>query len=88
VLSVSDGTHTAAIHLAGDFLTTTFTASDDGHGGVQVIAKKSPPGAAPASAFVAAMAGLGVAPAIGAHRAEDVAAVRAPVLFGPGWVIR
>jgi hypothetical protein len=62
VLSVSDGAHTAAITLAGDYLGTTFTASADGHGGTVVL---DGPGAALAGGFAAAMAGLGAAGGIG-----------------------
>ena len=49
VLTVTDGTHTARITLAGDYAKQTFVASDDGHGGTLVVA--TTPGA-----FAAAMA--------------------------------
>ncbi len=58
VLTVTDGTHTAKITLAGDFSTSTFTTSSDGHGGTKVV---DPPAsndvAAPASASTALFAG-------------------------------
>ena len=50
-LTVTDGTHTAQITLAGDYIGSTFTASDDGHGGTMVVDPK-------AAAFAGAMAGL------------------------------
>src|SRR5262249_60378273 len=36
-LSVSDGTHNAQIALLGNYLTSTFVASSDGHGGTNVV---------------------------------------------------
>lgn len=36
-LHVSDGVHTAAISLLGNYLGSTFVASDDGHGGSGVV---------------------------------------------------
>ena len=78
VLTVSDGTHTAAIHLAGNYLTTTFIAADDGKGGVLVVAKNSPP----VGAFAAAMAAFGTTGAIDARPAE-ASAVRQPLFAVP-----
>ena len=62
VLTVSDGAHTARITLAGDYLDATFVASDDGAGGVDVIAM---PAAVPAAIqrFTAAAAALSHDPA-------------------------
>ena len=57
VLTVTDGTHTARISLTGDFRNTAFMASDDGHGGVGVIASASLLAAA-THRFIAAAAGL------------------------------
>ncbi len=59
-LTVTDGTHTAKITLVGDFTSSSFVASTDGHGGVKVV---DPP-AAPlmAHGFAAQMAGLGGRP--------------------------
>ena len=36
-LSVTDGTHTANVILLGNYLSSTFVASSDGHGGTNVI---------------------------------------------------
>jgi hypothetical protein len=36
-LSVTDGTHTAAIALLGNYLASTFVGSNDGHGGVSIV---------------------------------------------------
>jgi hypothetical protein len=36
-LTVTDGTHTAAIVLLGNYLASTFVASSDGHGGTSVV---------------------------------------------------
>ncbi len=56
-LTVTDGTHTAHIKLAGNYLSSTFTASSDGHGGTIVVDSKSP-SAALTHRFIAAAAGL------------------------------
>ncbi|MDQ2861244.1 MAG: hypothetical protein M3T55_11085, partial [Pseudomonadota bacterium] len=53
VLTVTDGTHTAHINLAGDYLASTFVAASDGHGGVIVHDPT------PAHRFIAAAASLG-----------------------------
>jgi hypothetical protein len=37
VLTVTDGTHSAHITLAGNFSSSTFTTSSDGHGGTSVV---------------------------------------------------
>jgi hypothetical protein len=65
VLTVTDGVHTARLHLVGDFRKVTFTASGDGQGGV-IVADSSPrtssgsSGVTPAASqlFISAMAGL------------------------------
>jgi hypothetical protein len=36
-LSVNDGVHTAQVALLGQFMSSTFTASSDGHGGTLVV---------------------------------------------------
>jgi len=63
VLTVTDGTHTAHINLKGNYLSATFVASSDGHGGTIVVdpkAKDAAPILTPSpNAFIAAMAGLG-----------------------------
>jgi len=56
VLTVSDGTHTARIALAGDYTGSTWTASSDGAGGVTVV---DPAPRRTAQAFVSAMASVG-----------------------------
>jgi hypothetical protein len=59
VLTVSDGTHTAHISLAGNYLASTWVAASDGHGGVRVVDPPAGAAATPsANAFVAAMASL------------------------------
>jgi hypothetical protein len=62
-LTVTDGTHTAKIKLTGDYRTSAFTTSSDGHGGTLVVdptASATPPPAhtPPSAPFVAAMAGF------------------------------
>ena len=56
VLTVSDGTHTARIHLNGDFTGAAWKVSSDGGGGVFVDVL---PSGASAPAFASAMASLG-----------------------------
>jgi fibronectin-binding autotransporter adhesin len=59
VLTVTDGTHTATITLAGNYA-NTFVASSDGKGGVIIVySAAEAPHAPSAPAFVAAMAGIG-----------------------------
>jgi len=76
VLTVTDGTHTAKINLKGNYLSSTFVASSDGHGGTIVIDPKAPSGAAPppsasTHALIAAMATLGSGSApVATHAAE------------------
>lgn len=36
-LTVTDGTNTAAIALLGNYLTSTFVSSNDGHGGTRIV---------------------------------------------------
>jgi hypothetical protein len=75
VLTVTDGAHTAHITLIGNYLSSTFVASSDGHGGVTVVdsrAKDLPQAlnTPSAPAFVAAMASLGAAPASAGSASE------------------
>ena len=65
VLTVTDGTHTAKIHLIGDYLGSTFTASSDGHGGTIVVDPAAPPAEPSTPSFVAAMAEIGARGAAG-----------------------
>jgi hypothetical protein len=63
VLTVTDGTHTANIKLTGNYTTSAFTVSSDGHGGADVLdppkTSLSPVGATALNQFIAAAAGLG-----------------------------
>jgi hypothetical protein len=61
-LTVTNGGQVAKLTLIGNYTGVTFTASDDTHGGVQVVAS-TPPG--PAASLVAAMAAM-AAPGVGA----------------------
>ncbi len=56
VLTVTDGTHTATISLKGNYLSSTFIAASDGHGGTLVHDPAAP--VAPPHRLIAAMAGL------------------------------
>jgi len=87
VLTVTDGVHTALINLKGNFTTSTFIASSDGHGGTVVIDPRQTTADAPASAppaplFVAAMAGLAAAPGASVH-ARDVGTAPEDALARP-----
>jgi len=42
VLTVTDGSHEARIHLLGDYASSTFEATSDGHAGTLVIASIAP----------------------------------------------
>jgi hypothetical protein len=91
VLTVTDGTHTAHITLKGNYLTSTFIASSDGHGGTIVIdprARAAALASGPASpqGFIAAMAGLG-SPAGAVTHAADAWAPREMTLAGPRTMI-
>ncbi|MBA3811821.1 MAG: hypothetical protein H0X27_09330, partial [Caulobacteraceae bacterium] len=58
VLTVTDGAHTARIHLMGDYRSSTFVVASDGHGGTLVHDPAAPaPVSASAGRFAAAMAG-------------------------------
>jgi hypothetical protein len=46
-LTVTDGSHTANVILLGNYLSSTFVASSDGHGGTNVIDPPAPDGAQP-----------------------------------------
>ncbi|MGI8839603.1 MAG: hypothetical protein ACR2F8_02270 [Caulobacteraceae bacterium] len=60
VLTVTDGTHTAHINLKGNYLSSTFVADSDGHGGVLVHDSAAPHAAVPSPhPLIAAMARLG-----------------------------
>jgi hypothetical protein len=61
VLTVTDGTHTAKIKLSGNYTASTFTVSNDGHGGTKVVDPSAPATHAPSSPqlFIDVMAGFG-----------------------------
>ena len=71
VLTVSDGTHTAHINLAGNFLSSTFVCASDGHGGVIIHDPAQGAHIPPVAphALIAAMAALGPASAPAAAHA-------------------
>jgi autotransporter passenger strand-loop-strand repeat protein len=56
-LTVTDGAQVAHLTILGDFVTSNFTLSTDGHSGTYIV---DPPLGAGAHAFVQAMASLGV----------------------------
>jgi hypothetical protein len=81
ILTVTDGTHTAKIKLAGDFTGSKWTVSSDGHGGTVVV---DPPGAVTPS--LAALTGqlAAFAPGHGMTTPTPVAQAAAPfALAGP-----
>ncbi|HEY2179105.1 MAG TPA: hypothetical protein VGH15_11020, partial [Caulobacteraceae bacterium] len=79
-LTVSDGTHSETVKLAGDYTAANFMLANDGHGRVDVTVS----GALPAAHLAAAMAAFAAptsvdigAPSTSAWRGEPVLAVRA-----------
>jgi hypothetical protein len=80
-LTVTDGTHTAHIQLAGNYTASTFTVSSDGAGGTTVVdpAKSAPS----AHAFIAAAAGLGAGPAGSTALHPQGGLERPAALFAP-----
>jgi hypothetical protein len=71
VLTVTDGTHTAEVTLEGNYRSVTFTASDDGFGGVEIVAAKAP--RARVVHFASAMAAM----------SGDAPGVHSPAFAGP-----
>jgi hypothetical protein len=59
VLTLSDGTHTARMHFAGNYMSSTFLATSDGNGGVLINATPSHAMVPPPHTFINAMATLG-----------------------------
>jgi hypothetical protein len=64
-MTVTDGSHTAHIGLAGNFTASTFTTSSDGHGGAIVVdpASQGPaaiPEAVAVLPFITAMASFDI----------------------------
>ena len=80
VLTVTDGTHTARIHLVGDYLNATFTAASDGQGGTVITAGAAPGARAPSPALAAMHADQGVRAALAT--AHGFAAAAAAVTAG------
>jgi hypothetical protein len=74
VLTVSNGTQTAKIHLIGDYLGSSFTLAGDGHGGTTV---KDPP-----AALVQALATFPASPAAPASARPQAVADPLPTLLG------
>ncbi len=78
VLTVSDGTHTAQIHMIGNYLGSTFTAGGDGHGGVDIIDQAAPkPSVTGFAAAAASLAGGAGAASSAAPAREHGAATMA-----------
>jgi hypothetical protein len=83
ILTVSDGTHTARLQLAGDFRTTTFTTLSDGFGGVVVAASSAVMAPSPTHLLAAAMAGLVSNSPVTASPAMPGTATAPPALAPP-----
>jgi hypothetical protein len=81
VLTVSDGTHTARIKLAGNYLKSSFNIASDGHGGATVVDPPKTPGQT--QVLVAAMAGFAPAGAAGESCAQAPWRPRPPLLAPP-----
>jgi len=60
VLTVTDGTHTATINLKGNYLSSTFVAASDGHGGTLVVDPRAKASLVSPHPLIAAMARMGV----------------------------
>ncbi len=84
VLTVTDGTHTAKITLAGNFSNSTFTTSSDGHGGTKVVDPPAGASAAGVARFVAGVSSMGASGASAIHpRADHTPSERGPLLSLP-----
>jgi hypothetical protein len=81
VLTVTNGTQTAAINLTGDYLASTFTTSADTSGGTTVV---DPTGPAVVQRFVEATARMAPTAAATATRAGEARDALAPILARPG----
>jgi hypothetical protein len=82
VLTVSDGTHTAHIHLHGDYEGTTFTARSDGQGGTLIV-DQAADGAAAVQRFVSAAANLGATGSTSSTLSNGGTSGSAPTLAKP-----
>jgi hypothetical protein len=87
VLSVVDGSHVAKITLEGNFLSSKFTTSSDGHGGTTVVdptSASSASSAASAHRFIAAAASIGTGSGASIAVARDAWVTHPPMLAVPG----
>jgi len=83
-LTVTHGTAVANIHLNGNYLSSTFTLSSDGHGGTTVVdPPKAGAATAPPHAFIAAMAGLGAGAGMASHVTAEPWRAAVSMLAGP-----
>jgi hypothetical protein len=81
ILTVTDGTHTAEITLAGNFSTSTFTTTSDGHGGTKVV---DPPAGAGAALFASQAAAMGASFGVDSLAAQTQTMPPAPLLAASG----
>jgi hypothetical protein len=81
VLTVTDGTHTAKITLAGNFSSSTFTTSSDGQGGTKVV---DPPASASAALFASQAAAMGASLGAASLAAQTQTMPPAPLLAASG----
>jgi len=79
VLTVADGSHVARITLEGNYTTSKFTLSSDGHGGTKVV---DPP-AVSAQRFIAAAAAFGESGSAAHEPAETWRPSATPTLMAP-----
>jgi hypothetical protein len=84
VLTVSDGAHTAHIHLSGSFTGVTFTAATDGAGGTLITASATPgPALAQAGRLVSAMAAMSAPAAMSSSPATEGVRTRLAAIAAP-----
>ncbi len=83
-LTVTHGSEVASIRLVGDYRSSVFTLSRDGHGGTNVV---DPPAAgaaaAPVHRLVEAMAAIGVGGAVATYAAAEPWRARVGMLTAP-----
>ncbi|HEY2177487.1 MAG TPA: hypothetical protein VGH15_02800 [Caulobacteraceae bacterium] len=77
ILTVTDGTHTAHIHLTGNYTAAKWTLTNDGTGGTKVV----DPTKSVAHALAAAAAGLAQTPPGGVHPGDRIWSRPAPRLL-------
>ena len=82
-LTVTDGTHTAHIYLAGDYAASTFVASSDGHGGTMWSIRWVGRRAQRQRAFAGAMAAFAPLSAAGEHATFDRSGADQPLILAP-----